>query len=419
MIAFLNRPNAAGAAPKLRSRRGLLRCRSLVEVVCLALILPIAARAELTTTAAVTGQYEYNSNVFEVPAGFPAPGTTDYHLADSYLSYGGKCEIDYLAGLQQLYFIASGTQYNYQHFTSLDHADYKFAGGWNWKLGSAWDGKADVSRVQSMVPFYLLNLSTLSLQVEQRETLQIGYQFAGDWRLETTGLQRNIDEPIPAAPALSLSESSGALAIKYLANTRFTLGLSASFLSGDFSGTNGTANPSYHQLTEGVAATYQSGGHSIFTGQVGYANRTSATETDSVSGVTGALDFKDQVTAKTSFDLSLTRVIDNYIANYGSEIDTTAGFNLNWQATYKLGAAVSYSWMYRDLTGQGDNPVGSDRLDHQQFVSLKIDYAATTWLDIKPYVNVQTESSNYVGYIVGANFNATVYGVYATVQWKH
>ena len=85
---------------------------------------------------------------------------------------------------------------------------------------------------------------------------------------------------------------------------------------------------------------------------------------------------------------------------------------MNWQATYKIGVVLTYSYTYRQLPGQGDAPVGGERLDHLQLASLNVDYEPLDWLSLKPFVNYQLRGSNYIG----ANFNATVVGVNFTIH---
>jgi len=238
--------------------------------------------------------------------------------------------------------------------------------------------------------------------------------FASDWRLEGSGYTRTVKEPLGGSPNLQLSESSGTVAIKFIGNAGLTAGLDGGYLSGDYTGAVATADPSYRQTMVGLIANYDASGHSTFLGQVGYSHRSSGTGIDNASGPTGELDYTNQLTAKTSVKLGLSRVINNYIFDTGSELDTNAAVTVNWQATYKLGVVAGYVWTYRELPGQGNAPVGSDRFDHVQFVSLKLDYEALQWLAIKPYYNLLTRGSDFVG----GNFNATEFGILATVQWQ-
>lgn len=380
----------------------------------LSALVPFAAHAELSTTASVTGQYEDNSNVYDLQRGDPVPGTTDYQRSDSDYAYSGTIQLKYLWSLQEFYALASGDEFRYDHFTQLNHNDYKLNGGWDWKVGLILDGTFDVLRSSTMVPFTDVMQSSIAVQTEQRETAKIGSKIAADWRIEASGYTRTVLEPLVDAPSLQLSETSGTAAIKFTGNAGLTAGLTGGYLSGHFTGAGVTDNPAYRQTTEGVLANYEASGHSTFLGQVGYSRRTSDTGIDDVSGPTGELDYTNQLTAKTSIKLGLNRVIDSYIFDTGSEIDTNASLTVNWQATYKIGVLASYLWTYRDLPGQGNAPLGSDRLDRLQYMNVKLDYEIFRWLAVKPYINVLTRGSNFVG----GNFNATVYGVLVVVQWQ-
>jgi hypothetical protein len=232
-----------------------------------------------------------------------------------------------------------------------------------------------------------------------------------NFRFETTGYYRIVDEPLLDTPNLKLKETSGLVALKFLGRAAVTSGLSASYVSGDYTGGTITANPSYQQDNVDLTTNYQVSGRSSLTGEIGYSRRKSSTGSNDVSGVTGQLSFRDQLTGKSSVEVLLSRAINSYIANTGSEIDSVGTLNLNWQATYKLGVAVGYTYTNRELPNQGNAPA-TDRTDHLEFASLKIDYEPYRWLIIKPYANIQTRKSD----IVGANFNATVYGIYVTIQ---
>ena len=395
------------------------------------LLLPGTAFAQLTVKASATGQYQYNTNVFDVQEGFPIAGTNDRHYADSYYAYGAALGLNEQVSLQNLYLNAAGTRFTYDHFTQLTHDEYHFDGGWKWKLGRDLDGTFDVLRTRTMVAFTEVTQLDLAIDTEQRENANIGFQFLPRWRIEANGYTRKVLEPLPREPNLQLTESDGGAALKYLGTAGLTSGLSADYTHGNYTGTNGLVNPAYDQRTVALVATYQpsapsgppapgSGlgtgpaGRSTFDGAVGYSERTSPTGINSVSGLIGHLDYTNQLTGKTSATIILDRAINSYLTNAGSEIDTSAGVKALWQATYKIGVSAGYTWTFRDLLGQG-HISGTNRGDHLQYATLTIDYEALPWLAINPYANIQTRTSNYYG----DNFNATVYGVSFTVQWQN
>ena len=89
---------------------------------------------------------------------------------------------------QQLYASASTKQYDYQQLPYLNHNEYSLDTGLLWELGMALDGKLDVARTHTMVPFLDLAQSTraLSLLTTQTETFEAGVRLNSAWKLEGT-----------------------------------------------------------------------------------------------------------------------------------------------------------------------------------------------------------------------------------------
>ena len=391
------------------SPSGLRLCPAL-----LALVLPLPAVAQLTGKAAATAQYENNSNIFYLNSGFGAPSTGEGRRSDTYYAYGAQFEGEYGMQRQVLYASASASRYEYQHFTDLDHTGYHLDGGLRWKLAQFLDGRLDVTRTRNMVPFYNLAGSlngaqalTLSINTEQRETADIGMNLSSLWRLEGSAYTSKADEPIFGSPNLQLNQKGGTATINYLGFGTLTSGLAATYMSGDYQGSsNPQLNPSYSQETLNFVAKFKRP-RSTFNGQLGYSRRTSANSLDNTSGFTGQVNFTDQLTPRTTITLKADRQINSYLVNSGSEIDSNLGGSLQWQATYKSSFTVSYTFSYLDFPGQGNNPIGSRRVDIQEFVTFGVNYEPRKWLLIKPYYNAQTRRST----LVGGHFSANVWGV--------
>jgi hypothetical protein len=380
------------------------------------LALPVPALAQLALTTAGTAHYEYNSNVFQLASASELPvGLGGHGLGDSYYSEAGALNAAYTSGVQQFYATIDGDNVDYDRFTNLNHTDYTFNGGWVWKAGSIWDGVLDVDRIRSMVSFYNLIGTQLVLQTEQRETGKVGLQFLPDWRTEVTGVTRTIAQPQANAPNLSLEESSGQMAFKYTGAAGVTSGVTASYLSGRFSDVGGAFAPSYTQTSEGLTVADDISGLSTLHGELGYTSRSSSTGTDRVSGATGDLDYKRTLTGKTTAEVEFSRVISVYLTNSGSEIDDLASLKLNWQATYKTGVALVYTYMYRELPDQGDAPLGSERVDRLNIGELTVTYQPVEWLAIVPYFQYQGRNTTH---FVDGDFSSNSAGIQFTVQWE-
>jgi hypothetical protein len=384
----------------------------LVFAALAAVVLPSQADAQFTGSASATGQFESNSNIFNLDSGYLQPGAKDFRRGDTDYAYGVELDGKYLSGRQQFFATASTTQYEYQHLTELDHDEYKLDVGMNWVLGALVDGKLDATRTRIMVPFYNLSgesVLALSLATEQRETAQAGLQVTPVWKLEGLVFTSRIGEPVPGEPNLQLTQTSGSTSIDYQGIGNLTSGLTASYLSGSYSGTNGL-NPSFDQTTLGLLAKYRHVSLT-FEGQVGYTRRDSDAGIDDASGLTGLFDVKKQLTPKTSVAVKVDRVINNYFLNSGSEIDSDAGVSIDWQATYKLDVSLGYTFTYRTFPGQVYGPGDRFQVDYQEFATVGITFQPQRWLLIKPYDNVLTRQSNVIGY----DFNSTIVGVSLTV----
>ncbi len=387
-----------------------------------ALVWPNLAFAQFSGEASGFGRFESNSNVFAAPSGGVRVSDQDY-------AYGADLIGRYQLGRQEVHASFEAEEDGYLRNTQLNHNSYTFDVGLNWKLGSKLDGALDVTRTHTMVPFYDLtgagvNLQTpptaLSVATTQTETANIGYLFYSTWRVTASGSNIKTDQPIPNAPNLELTQNSGATSIEYTSLSGLTSGFQAGYTSGNYNSTTAvaldgtntptTTNPSFSQETAGFLTNYKFK-RTSFDGQLGYSRRNSSATANETSGVTGLLAFTDQLTPKTSLILQGDRVINSYLLNAGSEIDTDATAGVTWQATYKVSLYGAYTYTYRQFPGQGNNPPGSERIDAQQVANFALTYDPQPWLSIRTYANLTLRNTNFVG----GHFEQNVVGITVTV----
>jgi hypothetical protein len=402
------------------SLRKVQRSVAFVSLICTAaaaLVMPVRAYAQLTGTASATSQYESNSNVYALATGTAQSATNNSRTAD--FAFGASLDGNYAFGRQQLYATASATKEDYQGSSQLSHNEYSFNTGLKWKLGDLLDGTVGISRTHTMVPFLDLTGSalTLSIMTSQQETLQIGLVLNPEWKLEGSASTSKTTQPFEGLnqPPVSggsnqqLTQNSGTASIEYSGVGPLTSGLSVGYSTGDNGGATGVAgaaDSTYSQYMAGFLANYKLE-RTSFDGQLGYSRRTSDDGLDVLSGLTGLIDFKDQLTPKTGFTIRIDRIIQTLYLNLGSEFDTDAGVSVLWQATYKLGVSLGYTFTRRDVTAQAEGSAGASTVAYQQNGTLEITYEPLRWLSIKPYANIQTRHSD----TPGQNFNANVYGI--------
>ena len=396
----------------LHSRIALCAPAGLLVCVGFAgLALPGQAHAQLAGSASATAQYESNSNLFAQQFGTTQPASGNHQGSTTDFSYGALFSGTYSVGKQQFYASANAHKFDYEQFSDLDHTEYGFNAGLRWQLTEILNGDVEVSRTRSMVPFLDLTGSSvlpLSLFTAQKESFQLGLKLGPEWKLDGSAYTTEGAQPEPGAPDQQLTETGGTVDLEYAGLGPFNSGVTASYTSGGYAGLVNASDSNYSQVTAGLVADYKLE-RTSFTGQVTYSRRTSDAGPDRVSGLTGSISFTDQLTAKTSFSLTVGRAINTQYLNLGTEFDTDASVSVNWKATHKISVTLGYSFTYRAFPGQEFGP-DAYPVDYQQYANLGISYQLLRWLQIAPYANLQTRRAN----VAGRDFNATVYGVTLT-----
>jgi hypothetical protein len=379
------------------------------------LLAPTLAFGTTTIKASATAQTEYTSNVFQMEPGTPIPGTQDFQHSDSFQVYGGELLLDHTWKAQDWTAILSASDFRYTHFTQLSHIEYKLYGNWKWQLGPQLEGTFNILRRKIMVPFAdLIQVQyRLTTSIEQRETAAVGYQLVQHWRVEATGIERSLEEPLTAAPDLRLLESTLTGTLKYLGTAGLSWGLSASYLHGEYSHTNQTFNPAYDQKGTALVVTYLPTGRSNINASVGYSRRSSAADFDNVAGLTGHIAYSHQLTGKTSVAVAIDRDISSYLTTSGSEIDTSGRADLSWHPTYRIAIGASYTYTYSNFPSLAGAVL--NRIDHLRYTSVNINYQARDWLVLRPYMNLQRRTSN----VLAERYETTMYGIQLMTQWQN
>jgi hypothetical protein len=404
--------------------------RDCLAVVCrwagalLPAVLPAVTFAQFTATPYAGESYDYNSDIFYLPTGGPAPiGKDGPTFADSTLRTRVGVDGNYLWDAQKFTFTVEGRRYDYEHFTDLDHNEGTLDGGMKWVVGSLWDGTVDYHHERSMVQFTdLIDVTQLILQTENRALVTANLHVTPDWRVDTQLFNRELYSPRPDAPSLSLHEESITEGVSYLGLGDVTAGFDVQYLKGTYSNAPLTEAVAlrYHQVTVEANGTYVVSGLTTVTGNLGYTRRTDEVESevfglggnDGVSGVTGKVVYKRDLTVKTSVGAQFDRGINSYVTTAGSEVDLSAQVFATWLATYRLSVRASYKWTDSKFPQYGFG----DRTDHLQYANLEATYELFHWLTIRPYARYQTRSSTLADY----SFNSTGLGIeFLATLFKH
>jgi hypothetical protein len=246
------------------------------------------------------------------------------------------------------------------------------------------------------------------VQVQSVTTASANFQFTPDWRLQSQGVINNLDSPRPGHPSLSLTEGSIHEGLRYVGVAKLSAGIDAIFLHGHFNGEEFILTRRYNQTTVEAAAQYVATGLSSFDGAVGYTRRVQENET--LSGPSGLLAYKRNLTGLTSIDIKLSRTFNTYVTYQGAEIDNSVALAATWNATSKIAVTPGYQWTYSTFPGAGLAglaPVGTERVDHHQLATLSVKYEARNWLSLRLYGQYETRSSN----VEIDSFNRTLFGL--------
>ena len=383
--------------------------------VVLAALFPAAGWAQLHAMPYADITYQYNSNVFALPSSAPEPlGNHGPTFSDQYLEERAGVNALYDWSLQEFYANLEGRHYGYEQLSALSHDEYLLHGGMKWHLGYLFDGVLDYRRERSMVSFQEFTATRLYVQVERVTTASANFQFTPDWRLQSRGVISNLDSPRPGFPSLSLTENSIHEGLRYVGVSKLSAGIDAIFLHGHFNGEEFILTRRYNQTTVEAAAQYVATGLSSFDGAVGYTRRNQEGG-ETLSGPSGLLAYKRNLTGLTSIDIKLSRAFNTYLTYGGAEIDTGVALGATWNPTAKIAVSPGYQWTYSTFPGAdlaGLAPVGTERVDHYQLATLTVKYEARKWLSLRLYGQYETRSSDVGVY----SFNRRLFGLELEVR---
>jgi hypothetical protein len=339
-------------------------------------------------------QYEHSNNIFYLPnssALYLVSG--DSALGDSDLKTVGGVDVNYLWGRQRFYGTIEGRNFEYDHYTALNHDEYLVKAGLDWKLFSEFDGTLLSTTQRYMAPFANRDTFTqLAIDLDRDEIAKFNFRLAPEWRLESSEEYHNLDSPIQDYPAYGLTETTTHLALKYLGVAKLTYGVAVDYLDGKYR--NAPIDGTYTQTAVNLTMTYAVTRLSSFHGAVGHTERDQGENQGNLSEITGNVGYTRAVSGKTSLSLDYTRAVNSYIAAGGSELDTTVALKVSYQATFKIGISASYQQVWSDFLAEtipGTAVLG--RRDRLPGAFLNVNYQALRWLSIQPYAYYQRRTS--------------------------
>jgi hypothetical protein len=335
-----------------------------------------------------------DSNLFAVPSEAPV---NDPHgvprFSDTVATFKAGFDFNYLFDRQRLYATVEGRKVEYEHFTDLNHSEYLVNLGLAWKLTSRFDGLVDFRREKKIIAFADADLTDLQIQTDQVLKGTFNVAVTPEWRLETQASLHTLDYPIAQSPDFRLQEGLEGIGIKYVGIANLAYGIEATHIDGNYLGVSHASD--YKQSTGQFAMKYTLKEVTRLNAAIGYTERAIQGTSTSISGVTGLVGYERQLTGKTSVNLLFQRAINSYYTAGSSEIDTGGTAGVAWQATPKLGLALSYQRVRSTFEGETlADALTLGRKDNSSYSSFELRYRPFRWFSIRPYIRRQVRTSN-------------------------
>lgn len=364
------------------------------------------AEAGLKLDTHLSARGEYDTNVFRVSRAVAEQDLGTGKRADYRLDSQAGAALEYTLGEQRLYAAGDVDRIVYQRLSGLDHNEYDWLGGLDWKLGSTVDGGIQYRQGRRMVPEENRAAPSTALDYERDRngSASANVLVAPEWRVESRADFTSQDSPSPDA-FFHYTETGYTLGFKYLGLGAVNMGLQGQYLSGSYADALQTGP--YRQVNLDYTLDYRMGAGSQFSLLLGGSQRRGRDgASESFSGFTGEMRYKYRLSGKTTLGLDLFRRVQSYAVTADTVAETGLDFNAGWQPTAKIFVNLLASYV-------DDAFKQSSREDKLALLELGLNYQPLDWLSFKPTVQYENRQSNQALY----SFADTVVGIEAKVKF--
>ena len=372
------------------TKRKALACSGAGFAVSL-LALPMPSQAVLEFTPYVSAQVEHDDNVFRDRDGDEAEAVRgDRKRDDTHMRYRAGFTSNYTAGLQKLRLDASGSKFEYDEFTDLDHKEYDVLGSLDWQIGSLLKGTLEARDRRELQGFETFaNISDRSMRDQTDASLVTKLRVFNDWEIRPRGRVARARYSLDATRNQDLDEDEAAIALSYLGRASLSFGIEAVMTQGDFI----RRDPGDGIIEEYDQQTYQFVGSwnpspvASMDFSLGASDRNNKGQNvDDDNDVVGSLMLKRTLSDKTSLYGGVSRGI--YSAQEQGEssvVATSVNLGAYWSATPYL---TLNSYAYYSQEKFKDSVIGDvgdeDREDEVLSFQLSLIWAPRPWINITP-----------------------------------
>lgn len=327
-------------------------------------------------------------------------------------------------GPLQMRLNAQYTKVDYVSIDSLDHDEYTYSGGLDWKPVQSFDAALTASHTRTPLSFADFSGDRTILQTTTQAELTLQFRPTPRWQIGFTppGWKKT-QTPLQSAQDFELNEKSYRGTLDFLGAGRLVPGLSAMHTRGKNSGIANATR--YEEDTVQGTLDYKATGFSAFTFAAGRTQRTtrllvSATDPQAqppattTSGFTGSVSYRRELSVKTAFYLSAYRSFQQYDASVNPTVSTGFATGLNWKATPKFSMSVDSGFSWSDIQGLPIAGTISDRKYLVRSYSMNARYQATQRFTLRTYFtrsirnSGSTYSDQYNGNLAGLELSAVI-----------
>ncbi|MEO8315997.1 MAG: hypothetical protein ABI645_14540, partial [Pseudomonadota bacterium] len=367
----------------------------------------------------------HDSNVFDVSSREPTP------LAASDIPNRDDRSMRYTANIAagtggqgplQMHLNAQYTEVDYSAIDSLDHGQYAYSGGLEWKPVPAFDASLIASQTRAPLSFADFGGTQTVLQTTTQAELTLRVRPTPRWQIGLTPPGwRNTKTPLQSAQDFKLDEKTYRGTVGFLGAGQLVPGLSATHTRGKNSGI-ATATRYGEDTVQGTL-DYKATGFSTFTFAAGRTQRSTrlivpatapqppATTT---SGFTGSIGYRRQLSVKTAFYFNANRSFQQYDASVNPTVSTGFTTGLDWAATPKFSMSVDTSFAWSDIQ---DLPIAGTISNRSYLVrsyTTNARYQMTQRFSLRTYFtrsmrnSGRTYSDQYNGNVAGLELSAKI-----------
>jgi len=408
-----------------------------------------AGAANLDFEPYAAGLYQYESNVYKFSRQV-ADVTGTSGTSDHVQKYTAGLDAGYTWRDQKIHGRAEGRRFTFGEFSHLDHDEHFLEAGLSGVfLGSA-KGLMIFSNERRMASFEDRRSTDLTIERENLARGELDVAVMPQWHVVTGARYRNIDSPLPDAPALPFPPPGAAarlaspdfaaremaykLGVQYGIEAKdhpedeipLLIGLMLEHQAISFSGVTPQPDPppgvtretfeGYSLLSLQTTILYVVSELSKLDGKLG-ASRYMPEESSGESrlDLTGEIGYTRSVTAVTEINGHLFRRIAPYAATADSTADVGASIGIKWQPRLDLLVLANYSWSrssFRGLSGIAQENDG--RGDKAQSATLSLYYPMFQYFGIRLFSSYSDRRSS----LEFNDYTDEIFGAELSARWK-